>query len=113
MHRNYPYDTLGTTLAQEYNDGERRRVFLKKRAGYIEVGEFSVGVLTRAIYNAPTHLHSVHLRGSSGPKIAIEYFAKGKTLLSEFMDELDRRQISYGYFNSTPGQNVSYRPSHN
>lgn len=111
MGKTYPYDTLGTTLAEEYNGNERRRVYLKERLGYTEIGEFSVGVLTEAIYNAPTHLHSVHLRGSSQTQIAIEYFTKGNELLSEFMDELDRRGIAYGYLNSMTGKYVAYRPA--
>lgn len=111
MSRSYPYDTLGTTLVQEYNGDERRRVYLKKRLGYVEVGEFTVGILTQAVYNTPAHLHSVHLRGSAGVQIAIEYFSKGNGLLSEFMDELDRKGVAYGYLNSVAGEYVSYRPA--
>lgn len=108
----YPLESVGTTLLDTTEDGERRRVYMRERAGGIEVGELSYGPLTQAIFDAEERHHCVHLPCEERAVVekVLETMGEGLCLV-DLMDELDARDVPYGYLNSIAGQCVSYRPA--
>ena len=111
MTKTYPQETLGTTLLDITHANERRRVYAHGRAGYLEVGEFTQGPLTQALYEWPVHLHSIHLSADFPLEDVRQYFCLGEPYLADYMDELDTRHIPYGYLNSVMNKYVSFRPA--
>ena len=110
MRRTYPQEAVGETLIEVHEDDERRRVFLRHRRSYLEVGEFSRGALTEETYDAPVHYHCVQLEPSLETN-AKAFFSRDEPMLTDYMDELDREGVSYGYLNDMAGRYVSYRPA--
>lgn len=111
MTQECPQETMGTTLLARESGEDFRRVYLLKRNGYVELGEFSRGPLTQGTFGAPTHAHSLHLEDMSLEEDLKAFFAAGEPQLADLMDELDAQNIPYGYLNSTTGSHVSYRPA--
>ncbi len=109
--KEYPQETLGTTLLNDVVEGEYRRVYAVARKGFLEVGEFTKGPLTEALYNAQVHLHTIQIYHESAIKELKVFFAGGCPYLADYMDDLDARGIPYGYMNSMVGKYVSYRPA--
>lgn len=109
--KEYPQETLGTTLLNDIVEGEYRRVYAVTRKGFLEVGEFTKGPLTEALYNAQVHLHTIQIYHESAIKELKAFFAGGCPYLADYMDDLDARGIPYGYMNSMVGKYVSYRPA--
>ncbi len=112
MEQKYPHETLGRTLLEETVAGELRRVYARPHDGWLEVGEFTRGPLTRDFYFCPAHLHCVHIDDVWAPDDqAAQFFETGSPFLVDYMDDLDAREIPYGYFNCDVGSSVSYRPA--
>ena len=111
MAKDYPHETKGTTLLDVTHENERRRVYLHRHVGYVEVGEFTQGPITQLLYEWPVHVHCIHLPKDSVPDDLTKYFSVGEPFLADYMDELDARQESYGYLNTVANRYVSYRPA--
>ena len=104
----YPLLHVGTTLVDTTEDGERRRMYVRERAGGVEVGELSCGPLTQAVFDAQERHHCVHLSQEARGVVDEVVGSMGEDLcLADLMDELDVRGIAYGYLNSVAGQCVS------
>lgn len=129
MQHTYPQETIGTTLVDVTEQLEHRRVYTRKHAEQLEVGELTRGPLTQQCFDAPAHVHCVHLSPRAqqacaqalrnlmgGPqRLGIEgllglYFSDGARMLTQLMDDLDAWGIAYGYLNIHVGSHVSYRP---
>lgn len=110
MEKKYPQEYVGTTLLEVESAGEYRRVFMRPKLDCYEVGEFTKGPLTQSIYNAPAHLHCIHVQDCNQDELQA-FFGGGEPMLSDLMDELDTQGVPYGYLNSMMGQYVSYRPA--
>ena len=111
MERTYPQETMGITLYIECTNTDLRRIYLKRRASYVEVGEFSKGVVAQEVFGVPAHVHCVQLRCATTEGLCKDYFANGGTDLAGLMDVLDERGIDYGYLNNVGNSYVSYRPA--
>lgn len=112
MNRVYPQETIGTTLLQQSEFSERRRVFVNRRNNYIEVGEFTKGPHTQEFYGAPCHYHAVHVFVEDAVELARKFFTRDDACLADYMDILEAQKISYGYLSNEPGKLVAYRPRH-
>lgn len=111
MVRTYPQETLGTTLLDVTHNNEKRRVYMRSRAGYLEVGEFTRGHLSQVAYEWPVHLHCIHLPADYSPDDLRRYFSLDEPYLADLMDDLDSKHVSYGYLNSVANRYVSFRPA--
>lgn len=109
MASSYPQETLGTTLLSVDHEGESRRVFVVERRGYIEVGEFTRGPLTRELYDDPAHYHAIHV-DVDAPVLYKGFFMEGEPFLADLMDAYDAQGVSYGYLNTTANHHASFRP---
>lgn len=107
----YPQQTLGTTLLATTSGTEDRRVYLCKRVGYVEVGELTLGTLTRDLYDAPAHLHCIHLDDEDVPRDLSSFFSSNDLYLVDLMDALDERGVPYGYLSNEGGRHITYRPA--
>ena len=111
MKRTYPQETMGITLYVEHSDSDLRRIYLKRRIAYVEVGEFSKGYAAQEVFGVPAHVHCVQLHSKEGEELCKQYFASGGTELAGLMDKLDAHGIAYGYLNNVGNSYVSYRPA--
>ena len=111
MTSTYPQETVGTTLLCVNDNGEFRRVYTRKRKRYLEVGEFTRGIVTQGIYQSPAHLHAIHLPLDFPEEELLEFFKEGDPFLADYMDALDIEGLTYGYLNGAENQYVSFRPA--
>lgn len=119
-----------TSLLESESSGEFRRVYVRHRKEGLEVGEFTRGPLTEAIYGGPTHSHCTFIVGVSMQSLVnvlvftlgvpgerdvdhllALFFKGGEPFLADLMDLLDKERVSYDYLNSVEGGHVSYRPA--
>lgn len=107
----YPQETMGTTLVSVNEGDEWRRVFVRAQRAWLEVGEFTKGLLTRAVYDAPVHYHCVQLCDMGQKTLAEEFFAHDDRQLGDFMDALDEKNVPYGYLDVQAGHRITYRPA--
>ena len=110
MIRTYPQEFVGETLIEARDADESRRVFLRCRSDYVEVGEFSRGTLTQEAYGTPVHFHCVQVAPVHEAH-ARAFFSHETLMLADYMDRLDGEGIPYGYLNDIAGKYVSYRPA--
>ena len=110
MEKAYPQETIGVTLVLQEDRGELRRVFMRWRSDFLEVGEFSKGPVTDGVYGSPVHLHCAQLRGVQAEALAQGFFLGGSAFLADFLDELDRLGVPYGYLSTVLGDSVAFRP---
>lgn len=109
MVQNHPFETLGTTMVEEHVGREYRRVFLADRGYVLDVGEYTRGPLTQQTYGTPTHHHVVQIARRDLAGLVESCFNGGEGYLADLMDELDAKDIPYGYLNTIPGRYVAYR----
>ncbi len=122
----YPLESVGTTLLDEVEGEDHRRMYVRMRRGTTEVGEQSCGPLTQMVFDAEEQHHSVYLSLESRAKLAASLGGTSVDLekalarrvsneglfLTDLMDELDGRGIPYGYLNSVSGKYVWCRPEY-
>ena len=111
MTSTYPQETVGTTLLCISDNGEYRRVYMRKRKGYMEVGELTRGIVTQEIYQSDAHLHAIHLPLDFPEEDLVEFFKEGEPFLADYMDALDEEGITYGYLNNEENKYVCFRPA--
>ena len=111
MTSTYPQETVGTTLLCVTHYGEYRRVYMRKRKGYLEVGELTQGIVTQEVYQSDAHLHAIHLPLEFPEEYLLDFFKEDEPFLADYMDALDAKGIAYGYLNSEANKYVCYRPA--
>ena len=106
-----------------HDEDEVRQVWLREEeTGGIEVGETTSGPLTKEVYGEERHDHRVRLgaaelecvaramgEGATGAKALGAFLSSEDVFLSDLMDALDQREISYDYV-SIMRRGTAFRP---